>query len=173
VSPEQRRYLFVQSAIGAGIVNAVLNGAIGWGATHGLAQFPVWSVPGVAADILATAFGVSFGTCFGALLQVRLDTARGKITPPTELPPFLSLIVSRAPKKLFRRAVALGLVSVPLFAPPVLVALAASGAVAMDRGAFVALKAAFSAVEGVIVTPVIVLAALLDTLDTLDARPAS
>jgi hypothetical protein len=170
VSPEQRRYLFVQSAIGAAVVNAALNGAIGWGATHGLTQFPTWQVPGVAADMLATAFGVSFGTCFGALLQIRLDTARGKITPPTELPPALAGLVRRLPKGLFRRAVALGLVSVPLFAPPVLVALAASGVVALDRGTFVALKAGFSAVEGLIVTPLIVLAALMDTVD---ARPAS
>lgn len=170
MSPEQRRYLFVQSAIGAAVVNALLNGAIGWAATRGLTEFPTWKVPGVAGDMIATAFGVSFGTCFGALLQVKLDTASGKITPPSELPALLRSLVARRPRGLFMRALLLGLVSVPVFAPPVLALLVALGEPAMDRSAFIALKAGFSAIEGAVVTPLIVLGALLDTVD---ARPPS
>src|SRR5260221_6224789 len=126
MSPEQRRYLFVECTIGAAVVNALLNGAIGWGITRGLATFPVWKARGVATDLLATAFGVAFGTCFGAVLQVRIDTARGKITVPTALPPRLSILVSRLPRGVIRRGLALGVVSTVALAPLIILGLVLS-----------------------------------------------
>jgi hypothetical protein len=169
VTPEQRRYLFVQSVIGSAIVNGFINGVLGWAGTAGLAQFPMWKTPGVAADLVATAFGVTFGTTLGMRLQARLDTTRGKITPPSPstVPAGLWALVSRMPKGLWARAVVLGLVALPLFAPPVLVLATrlAAGDGALPRNVFVSIKTVFSAVEGSIVTPVLLLAALLDRLD--------
>jgi hypothetical protein len=170
VSPEQRRYLFVQTAIGAAVVNAVLNGAIGWGMTRGFVEFPVWKAPGVVPDLVATAFGVAFGTCLGSVLQVRLDMGRGKITVPAVLPASLSAVTSRLPSRLLPRAVFAGVVSIAAFAPPVILALGASGSPALARSSVIVLKAGFSAVEGAIVAPLLVLAALLDRAD---ARPPS
>ena len=73
MTKEQYRYVYVQSAFGAAVVNLLLNGAIGWAATLGLTEFPMCKTPGVLVDIAATAFGVAFGTCFGVLLQARGD----------------------------------------------------------------------------------------------------
>jgi hypothetical protein len=168
LSPEQRKYLFVQTAIGAGIVNALINAAFGWAATRGLTEFPAWKTPGVAGDLLVTAFGISFGTCFVAPLQARHDISRGKITPPSALPPLLAAMTGRFPSRLFPRALALGVASMIVFAPPALALLAASGAASLERGSFIAAKAGFAALQGAAVTPLIVLAALLDRLH---ARP--
>lgn len=159
MTPEQRRYVFVRSAIGSANVNAVLNGAIGWGITTGLTVFPVWKIPGAAADLVATAFGVAFGTCIGAGLKIRLDLTRGRISPPV-LTGRLAAFIARVPRHTFARAVAFGLLGTSVFAPLALAGLAATGATALDRVPFVAMKAGLSAFEGALMTPFILLAAL-------------
>ena len=68
-----RTYLVVQCLVGSAIVNGVINGGIGWAATRSLAAMPLWGVPGVAGDLAGTAFGVTFGTCIGMVLQVKRD----------------------------------------------------------------------------------------------------
>jgi hypothetical protein len=165
VSPEHRRYLFVQTAIGAAIVNALINGGIGWAATRGLVEFPAWKTPGVAGDLVATAFGVAFGTCFGAALQAKLDLKSGRVTVPTTLSPFLERLTARRPSNLWARASMLGVLAVPVFAPPALLLLSLSGVAALDRGTFIGVKAGFSAFEGALLTPFILLGALLDRSD--------
>lgn len=147
--------------MGAAIVNALLNGAIGWVITRGLTAFPVWRFPGIGPDLLATTFGVSFGTVLAMVVQVRIDVTRGKIAPfapPAALAPALA----RFPRGVLLRSIVLGVLSVPVFATPALAWLALSGADALSRSAFVALKAGLAALEGGLVTPIIVLAALAD-----------
>jgi hypothetical protein len=161
MTPKQRFYVVARNGLGAAFVNAALNGAIGWALTRGLSEFPIWRAPGVAVDLVFTAFGITFGTCLALPLQTKRDFQRGLVTLP-ELTPGVAGLLGRFPSGLFRRAVVLGAVSIPLFAPPVLVALAASGQAVMGRVPFVELKAAFSAIQGGIVTPFIVLAILSD-----------
>ena len=161
MSTRHRFYLIGQSCIGAGIANAVINGLLGWGALRGLATFPMWRVPGVAADLAGTAFGVTFGTCVVMAIQVPWDVRRGKIGP-VALSPRVASLIARFPRKTFRRALGLGLLSMPVFAFPVIVALALLGASLMESGRYVVLKASFAAVEGAIITPFIVLAAVAD-----------
>lgn len=169
MSPEQRRYLFVECVIGSAIINALINGGLGWVGTIPFpVAFPTWKIPGVAADYLGTAFGVAFGTCIGAAVQVRVDTRRGRITPPTNVPPRLAALIERLPRGLFARAMVLGSACALLLSPAILGGLVASGGTDMARRSFIAVKAAFSAVEGAVITPLIVLAALLDL-----ARPAT
>lgn len=161
VTPEQRFYVIARNGFGAALVNALLNGAIGWGLTRGLPEFPMWGTPGVAVDLVFTAFGITFGTCLVVPLQTKRDFQRGLATLPA-LTPGVATLLGRFPVGLFRRALVLGALSIAVFAPPVLIALAASGAAAMGRVPFVELKAAFSAIQGGIVTPFIVLAILTD-----------
>jgi hypothetical protein len=156
VSPEQRRYVFIQCGVGAGIANALINGGLGWLATRTTPQFPVWSIPGVGPDIVGTAWGVTFGTVLAMAFQVKHDVARGKVNAPI-LSEGLAAFVSRFPRGWFKQGVFLGCLAVPLFCPPVILALWVSGVGALDRASFIALKAGFAAVEGAIVTPVIVL----------------
>jgi hypothetical protein len=159
VTTEQRFYILVRNGLGAAFVNALLNGAIGWGITRGLSEFPTWKAPGVAVDLVFTAFGITFGTCVVLPAQIRRDFEHGRASLP-EIGPRLSAIIARFPKGFFARAALLGLVSVPLFAPPALLGLAVYGAASLERVAFVELKAVFSAIQGGLVTPLIVLAVL-------------
>lgn len=161
MSPAQRLYLIGQSCVGAAVANAIINGAIGWGITRDLATFPMWSVPGVAGDLAATAFGVTFGTCICMAVQVPWDFGRGKITP-VSVSPGVAALLARFPRRTLYRGLGLGALSVPLFALPVVAALAALGRGALDREPYIVLKAVVSAVQGAIVTPFIVLAVLGD-----------
>jgi hypothetical protein len=155
--------LIGQSCIGAAIANAVINGALGWGATRELAVFPVWHVPGVAADIAGTAFGVTFGTCVFMALQVPFDVRRGKLSE-VPLSPGVASLLARFPRSMLTRGLGLGLLSVPLFAAPLIAALAVIGADSMQSKQYVMLKAVFAAVEGAVITPFLVLAALDDVI---------
>jgi hypothetical protein len=160
-SPAQRRYLFVQNLVGAAFVNLLINGALGWLITRGLDTFPMWALPGAAADLAATGFGVTFGTCIAAHVGVRFDVGRGKIEPPAPSPE-LAGWYRRLPEKTFPRSLWLGLISLPVFVLPLLGWLLLTGVSDLERTSFIWLKAGFSAVEAAIVTPPIVLATLLD-----------
>jgi hypothetical protein len=161
--PRERRYLLVTCCIGSGIVNAIINGGLGWGLTHTFPNLPVWRIPGVAADIAGTAFGVTFGTCLGMAIQIRRDMRLGKVGPveASALSPGVAALVARFPVGVFKRSVSLGAVSV-VFALPVVVGLLVLGIGSLDRVPFVALKSSFAALQAAMVTPLIALAALGD-----------
>jgi hypothetical protein len=161
LTPAHRRYLILESCLGAAVVNAALNAGLGWLATRGMTTFPVWRLPGVAADLAGTAFGVTFGTYIVMGFQVRREMARGRLSR-LDLAPRVSAFLQRMPENRLRRAARLGLLSVPLFAAPVVAVLALAGVAVLGRSPFVVLKAGFSALEGAIVTPLIVLMLLAE-----------
>jgi hypothetical protein len=152
----------VQSCLGAALVNAAINGALGWATVRGLPSFPVWRVPGVVADLVATVFGVTFGTCICMAIQVPRDVRRGKIAPLT-LSPGLAALLDRFPRRTFGRGMKLGALSIPVFALPVVASIALLGPAALECGRYVALKASVAAFQGALITPFIVLGALADT----------
>ena len=118
--PRDRRYLILTCCIGSAIVNAIINGGLGWGLTHTYPVLPLWRIPGVVADIAGTAFGVTFGTCLGMALQIRRDLKAGRVgrVDASMLSPGVASLVARFPLGTFRRSVGLGVVSVPVFALP-------------------------------------------------------
>jgi hypothetical protein len=162
--PRDRRYLILTCCIGSAIVNAIINGGLGWGLTHTYPVLPLWRIPGVVADIAGTAFGVTFGTCLGMALQIRRDLKAGRVgrVDASMLSPGVASLVARFPLGTFRRSVSLGALSVPIFTLPVVVGLAIVGIGSMERVPFVALKAGFAALQAAMVTPFIALAALGD-----------
>src|SRR5262249_26077707 len=106
VTFEQKLYILVRNGLGAALVNALINGAIGWGITRWLAEFPVWKSPGVAADLLFTAFGITFGTSIVVPLQTKKDFSGGRVTLPA-LSRGMASFLARFPKGLLRRALVL------------------------------------------------------------------
>jgi hypothetical protein len=162
--PRDRRCLLLTCCIGSALVNAVINGGLGWGLTHTYPVLPLWRIPGVVADIAGTAFGVTFGTCLGMVLQIRRDLKAGRVgrVDASMLSPAVAALVARFPLGTFRRSVGLGALSVPIFALPVVLGLAILGIGSMERVPFVALKAGFAALQAAMVTPFIALAALGD-----------
>jgi hypothetical protein len=162
VSPAHRFYLIGQMCIGAAIANAVINGALGWAFVHGMTRVALWHLPGAAADLAGTAFGVTFGTCIVMKFQVPFDERRGRIAP-IALAPRVASLVATFPRTTARRAFGLGFLSMPVFALPVILAVAALGAGAMEPGHYVWLKASLAAIQGGLITPFVVLAVLADT----------
>jgi hypothetical protein len=162
ISRRDRIYLFVNCTVGAAIVNIAINGFLGWLTFHTLhaSALPTWRIPGVAADLAGTAFGVSFGTCLGMGLQVARDMKRGKIGH-VDVSPAVAGVLARFPLGTLKRSVSLGVVSI-VFALPVLVVLVALGVESMDRWPYVTLKSLFAAVQAAAVTPLLVLASLAD-----------
>jgi hypothetical protein len=162
--PRDRRYLLVTCCVGSAIVNAIINGGLGWGLTHTFPILPVWRIPGVAADIAGTAFGVTFGTCLGMAFQIRRDLRLGKVGPvgSSALSPGVAALVARFPLGTFKRSVGLGALSVPIFALPVVVGLVVLGTASLERVPFVVLKSGFAALQAAMVTPLLALAALGD-----------
>jgi hypothetical protein len=159
MSLRDRIYLFGPGCLGPAVVNALINGALGWAGTRKLPAFPLWTLPGVAVDLAATAFGVAFGTYLGLALQVKRDTRAGKVGPMTS-PAVVAAIFGRLPRSTFARSVSLGLAAVPVFAVPVIAALVASGSSEVVSRSFVVLKGTFAAVEAGVLAPLIVLGVL-------------
>jgi len=160
LTPLERRYLIWQSCVGAAIVNALINGGLGWLGTRGMASVPLWRIPGVVADLSGTAFGVTFGTCLGTAFQVPRDLDRGRIVPVV-MSPGVATLVARFPDRLLKRSFGLGWLSM-LISVPLIAVLVAMGFTALDRLPFIELKAAFAAFMGALVTPFLVLAVLGD-----------
>jgi hypothetical protein len=158
-----RIYLFGNCCVGAAIANVIINGFLGWATFRGLGvlSLPLWRIPGVVADLVGTAFGVTFGTCLGMGFQIRRDLRRDKIGH-IDVSPALATFLTRFPVGTLKRSVGLGVVAVPVFALPVVAPLVVLGIVSMDRVPYIVLKSGLAAVEAAIVTPFIVLAALAD-----------
>jgi hypothetical protein len=148
MSLRDRIYLFGPGCLGPAVVNALINGALGWAGTRKLPAFPLWTLPGVA-----------FGTYLGLALQVKRDTRAGKVGPMTS-PAVVAAIFGRLPRSTFARSVSLGLAAVPVFAVPVIAALVASGSSEVVSRSFVVLKGTFAAVEAGVLAPLIVLGVL-------------
>jgi hypothetical protein len=164
MTARDRRYLLLTCCLGSAVVNAIINGGLGWGMTHSLPLLHLWRIPGVVADLAGTAFGVTFGTCLGMAFQIRRDLRLGKVghVEATALSSGVAGLVARFPVGTFRRSVGLGALSIPIFALPVVVGLLVLGIGSLDRVPFVVLKSGFAALQAAMVTPLIALAALGD-----------
>jgi hypothetical protein len=162
MSRRHRIYLFVECTIGAAVINVGINGFLGWLTFRSLhaTSLPTWRIPGVAADLAGTAFGVTFGTCLGMGLQVRRDMKSGKIGH-VDVSPAIAAWITRLPHGTLKRSVTLGIVSI-VVSLPVIAALALAGVTAMDEWPYITLKSAMAAVQAAAITPFLVLASLAD-----------
>lgn len=162
LSPEQRRYLAIAQGVVPFVVNFFLNGAIAWATFRGLGAVPVWRLENSAGpDLLGTLFFLPAITCIIVTPLVRRDVARGAIAPlgdPRRLPALLAYVHAG----LWRRAAALGGLTLVSLGPIVVLALIAAGVEAFPLGTFLWLKALFAGLLGAVVTPAIGLLALAD-----------
>ena len=153
-----RKFSLAQTALGAGVINALLNAPLALLLVRPGAALPIFGLPSVAADLVAMGYGISFGTGLVVTLQTRSALRRGRLLLP-ELPPRVHASLARWPSSVLHRAVNLGVLSVLLFVPRPLLALLVLGAHDLDRSTLMAFKGAFSFVQGALVTPLVVVAA--------------
>ena len=157
---ETRRYFITQTVIGAAIVNALINAGFGWLGMLTIDRLPMWGSPSIVVDTIMTAFGVAFGTVLVVTFQARKDYFKGKADP--QLPTgWLGRLLAILPEGLFARALWLGLACVVLFVPGPIAWLIRAGVRDFGASDFIGFKAAFSAVVGALVTPLISLYAMI------------
>jgi hypothetical protein len=156
-----RTFSWLGNALGAGVVNALLNAAFGWFFLPAGKTLPLLGVPGVFGDTLGMAYGISFGTVLVVTPQIQRDFRRGRLLPPP-VSPYWQASLERWPRSIFRRSVQLGVFSILVFAPLPLLGLWALSPDGFGREAFALYKGAFAFVEGALVTPFIAVAAMLD-----------
>jgi hypothetical protein len=155
---EPRPFSWIATAIGAGIVNFVINAPIGWLIVPASARLGVWTVPGVALDLWFTAYGVAFGTGLVVTPQTRKQVASGQLLPP-ELPAPMRNHFARWPRNTLLRANNLGMLALAIFLPLPVLALYLFNVQPLDRLHVTLLKGTFAFVIGALATPIIAAAA--------------
>jgi len=151
----------VQIAISAGIINMLINAPLGWALVPAGEVLHCWGVPGVAFDLVTTAFGSAAGTVLIVTPQIRRQVAMGKLAPPN-LSPYLREWLARWPLGAMARALKVGAFTVLISAPLPLITLALLDSPSFDRLGFTSLKASFAFVVGALITPLIAAAATVE-----------
>ena len=153
-------FSWIETALGAGLVNVVVNAPIGWAIVPGTGLL-LWGVPSISSDLVATAGGIAFGTVLLVTPQIRGRRRQGKLASPV-IGDRLRASLLGWPRSTVRRAVALGLLSVVAFVPLPLLALSLSGMGSVDPLPMAIVKGSFAFVTSALITPLIVLGAMLD-----------
>jgi hypothetical protein len=165
MSPAHRRYLLLEQGVGAGVVNFVLNAGIAALMFRGATTVPLWGQQSIAGDTIGTTFLLPLITCLIVTPLAQRQMRAGALSAlgwTRSSHPVLGWL----PRRTFPRGLALGVICVVLAAPVSIWALGALQVTAMSFGRFVLCKAAFAAVLGAVVTPVIALWAIAEAQST-------
>lgn len=163
---DHRRYLLLDHGVGALVANAVINGVIAWLVFPAGSPIPFWGDRSVAGDTLATGFLLPFITSVVVHRIVRAQVTRGRVRA---LPPDTLALPSWSHSST-RVGAIVGAAGVALVALPVVLALDATGVDSLSHPAFIAFKATFAAIFGLVVTPPLAWCALVRA--SHDARAA-
>jgi hypothetical protein len=163
-TPSLRRYLVVQLALPALIVNVLFNGLLGWlfhPARNAISRGTI------VVDTLVDAAFVAFFTLFIVGFTARREARAGRQRGWGRSAPWLSLPLRRP----FTAAASLALASVILLGLPAVAALTVFGVETLSRDHFVYFKALFAGVTAVISGLCVALAAIASEPEvTADAR---
>jgi hypothetical protein len=147
----QRNVLLGQAAGGL-VLNFFLNGAAAWIGFPPVASLPLWARGNcVAGDAIGTSFFLPLTTCLVLTPLARRALRRGGLAPipRAALPGPVRLL----PRGVLARGALVGLASALLAAPIALTALTAAGVTGMARAEHVIFKAVYTALLGLVVTP--------------------
>jgi hypothetical protein len=146
-------------------INVVVNAAIDLVSVAGRESVPMWGPPLVEPSIFWTVIGTLFllplFTCVLTTTAIRKDVRRGSLPPLDRLDPAHRWLAELPPGR-WRRGAEIGGLAVLVLAPPTLLVLAIAGFPDLDSDRYVAYQVAFAVALGMIVTPVIALAAMAD-----------
>jgi hypothetical protein len=170
MSPELRHYLVTEHAIGAAIINFLLNALIAWLAFGHLEVVPMWGQQSVVGDTIGTIFVLTLLTCLIVTRIVRWHVGTGKAPAGPSNGEWG--LLRRLPAGLGVRSLVLATVVTVAFAPVATGLLAASGLDGLSLGSFVVFKAIFAALLAVVVQPAVALRALMETGTAVRALPA-
>jgi len=166
MTPQLKRYLFIEQPIGSFVVNFLLNALIAWAMFRHLTALPMWGQESIAGDTIGTCFMLPFMTVLITMPLIRRDLRNGRAAPEwarEQIP-----VLRHLPGTPVRRGFALGLAVMLVLAPLIILALRLAGVSSIPMPAFVWVKAVWSATLGALLAPWIALAVVADGY----ARPA-
>lgn len=155
---EQRRFLWIGQSAVPFAINVALNAAIGWAMFRGVATVPLWGASSIGGDTLGTSFFLPAITCLIVTPLVRGQVRRGAAPAFGPLAGWLRPFQRPLPL----RALALGLVCIPLAGGAGVALLSVLGVGALDFASFLGWKALYAGVLAACVQPAIALLALAD-----------
>lgn len=171
----QRRWIILNAVVGTAIVNLVINLGIGWLETRGhphMPRFAVSTKSSVLSDGLGALFTLPLITCVLVTAGVHRDRRAGGLRRLDWQPPgrwWPTVIRPTALSRGFR----LGAVIFLALAVPVGLALALAFPSGLSSDHFIAFHTAFTVLLGVLVTPMVALAAMTDTVEVPEAAAAT
>ena len=168
MSPAHRRYLLVEQGIGAAVFNFALNAGIAWLLFRSQDVVPLWGDRSIAGDTIATSMILPFLTTLIVTPTARRQVRAGRVaalgwsraTHPT---------LGWLPRGTFARAFVLGVVCAVVLSPITLLVLGLLHVADLGFGRFVLFKAAFAAMEALLVTPVVSLWAIAEAAEPVRA----
>jgi hypothetical protein len=166
LTAEHRRWLFINAVLITAFINAALNALIAWGSAASEDEIPLWAAPLVGGpstiwDTVGTFFILPLVTTLLITTVVWHERAAGKLERLV-LPSGSDAFFRRLPRTRFRRGLYFGALCTLIFAPAAVIVLVALDFGDISVGDFVLYKAIFGILFGLIVTPVIGIAALTD-----------
>jgi hypothetical protein len=155
------KQLLIGQALGGFFLNFALNGAMGWVSFPPVPSLPLFARGNcIAGDTVGTSFFLPLTTCLILTPIVRGMLRKGAIPAldRTELPRFVRFW----PRNHIGRGALVGLISALMIAPWPLFVLSTMDVTAMTRNEDILYKAIYTAILGVMVTPLLGLRALAD-----------
>jgi hypothetical protein len=161
LAPAHRR-LLVGQALGGFFGNLAFNGALAWLLFPPVTTIPLWARGNcVGGDTFGTSFFMSLITCV-----VLTPFARRALAPRGAVPPIpreaLPAAVRWLSPNVVARGATVGLIAALTVAPVALWALGSAGVTELTRGEVTLWKAVYTALLGVVITPLFGLRALGD-----------
>jgi len=162
ITQQHWRWVTLNALIGTAITNLVVNFGIVLFSARGVHHVPTWTIsavhPGVTSDLLGILFTLPLITCILVSLGLRRELADGKL-------PYVDAAVFGRWRMLTiastgKRALRFGGMTILLAGPPLLIATAIAARHGMSHNEFVAFHVAMTVTLGILVTPVIALAAM-------------
>jgi hypothetical protein len=161
MSPTHRRYLLLEQGVGAGVVNFGLNALIAWGMFRSAESVPLWGQQSIMGDTIGTCMMLPLMTSMIVTRVAHGQISRGKMQAlgwSRRSHPLLGWL----PAGTAKRGLVLGALCVLVLAPLAFLYLRVLEVEQMGLGEFILFKAAFAALAGVLVTPVIALWAIAE-----------
>lgn len=170
ITQEHWRWVTVNALIGTAMTNLVVNFGIGLYQARGVHHVPTWSIsavhPSVTSDLLGVLFTLPLITCVLVSLGIRREQAEGKLGHLD--PGVFGRWAKLTDPATGRRALRFGVTTIVLAGPPLLVATAVAARHGMSHNEFVTFHVALTVTLGLLVTPIIALAAM-----TVNVKPAA
>lgn len=153
LSPQQRSFILNEQILVPFVFNFAFNAGDVWLVFRRFAPIPMWTLPGVALDLLSVIPGLPFLLCLITTPLVKRAVRKGKVAPLPHGPEAYALL-RRLPASNFWRATWLGIAALLTVSPVLLLSFLGLGLDQLSLEAYVWLKGIVCGVLAAVVSPI-------------------